>query len=202
MRRLSLAIVLATASCFAAAASKTEIEGTWAYSEQDAVMEIRLDANGDCLVAGSSEATHGVGFKCRYTLQWPDVYIQAKLGDRGEQLHLVLVGDGASMRVEGEGRRSLHRVWDAPPPLPPATDLGKPGAMADLEQRDPQGYRTVGTLIDIVQNHGCRGAYLGEIKKLVRWDLISCPSAGSPPENSHVEFWLGDNRYFIDIPPR
>ena len=143
--------------------------------------------------------------ECTYELHWPYVDIHwkhEKDGVHSEPVQLVLVAGGELMRFEGEARRPLRRVWDATPPLPPQTDLTKPGAMAALAQHDPRGYEKVLNVIDIVQNHGCRGAWQGLIGSVVHWDLMACGSADQPPQKTRIGFWLGDERYFIDILPK
>ena len=57
-------------------------------------------------------------------------------------------------------------------------------------------------MVDFVSRFGGRGAFLGEIKALVKWEFIACGVMDEPPTTSRIGFWLGDARYLIVIPPR
>ncbi|HEY2630588.1 MAG TPA: hypothetical protein VGI57_15770 [Usitatibacter sp.] len=199
MLRLAFAIALSAASGLSLAA--TEIEGTWKYSELDATVQIRLKRGGECsMVAGTSQSTGAIIAECTYTLQRPYVYVFLKGTSGHHPIRLDLLADDHLMRIEGETWRTLHRV-DEPPAYPSPIDLDKPGALSDLEERNPAGYAKVVKLIGIMQKHGCRGVWRGEIDALVRWDFMECPSTRNSSETTRIAFWLGDTRYLISFPP-
>jgi hypothetical protein len=202
MRLCLLALVLAASSGLSAVAGTTDLDGTWKYSGSDAAFQVRLKRGGECFV-NAAASNWGTLAHCTYELDWPNVDIHWKDvdGPVPPPLHLVLVGHGELMRVEGEAKRPLRRAWDEPPDLPPQVNLNKPGALAALELRDPEGYRRVNELIDLVHAAGCRGAVVSEIKALVQLEVIGCGLMDKPPKSTILGFWLGTERYWLEIPP-
>lgn len=195
--RYVVASILALASGVSMAAEGNGLEGTWAYYGQDAGFEVRLQRDGECSV-NAAASVGGYFAQCTYTVQWPNVDLTLKGSGGDTPLRLVMVAGGEMMRVEGEAKRPLRRDWNVPPPLQKPTSLDEPGAMANLAARDPEGYRKVVELVDLVTHHGCQGAFQAEIGELVQWDFLKCGSMDDPP-NSLIGFHLGDARYFISI---
>lgn len=187
-----------------AAANGDAIEGTWGYLGEDAAFQVHLERNGKCDVSGGSAASAGGYFaRCTYTLQWPNVQVQWPAGADGtrpEPLRLVLVGGGELMRIEGDARRPLRREPEAASPPLPQVNLDDPGAMEAFAGRDPEGYAQVVDAVDFVARFGCQGAFLGELKKRLQWEFISCGPRSDPLAKTVIGFQLDGGRYLIQIP--
>jgi hypothetical protein len=187
-----------------AAPAMQEMEGTWKYNGPEGGMGLWLRRGGRCQVAGSIESGLNYLSQCTYEMHGPRVDIQLaalKDGTRPEPLRFVWVAGGEMMRLEGEARRPLRRVWEVAAKYPEAIDLDESGAMALLESQDPEGHRKVLEMVDIVRTHGCQGAFLGLIKSLVQTEAVACGTMDNPPK-SWFFFWLGDKRYRLTVYPK
>lgn len=200
MRALVASIVLAGFAGFTAVADEGRIDGLWKYSGGDAAFEVRLRRDGSCSVNGAVD-NGGVLVRCSYEIHGPFVDIHW-LDGHAEPVQLVLVGHGQLLRFPGEAKRPLHRVWNVPADPPKPVDLRKPGALAALEASDPAAYKKVLELVDLIQNHGCLGVWLGQLRALVDADMVGCGAMNHPPSKSIVGFKIGEARYLIEIPPK
>lgn len=194
---LAVAALLLCSSDPSIAAERSGIEGTWAYRGSDAFFVAHFDRDGKCTVSGSSGAT-GYFSKCSYRLRGPDVFVQRDAGS--QPLRLALVGQGELMHVEGDARHPLQRDHEAPKPPPPQVNLDDPGAMEAFAERDPAGHRRIVEVVDFVSRFGCRGAFLGELKKLLEWEFIGCASKTDPHAKTVIGFRMGEERYLLQIP--